>query len=184
MDIKNLRESWKNLEASIFLKKMKILYFLVFLQTISCSLIVSKSIKETTLVKDTNFTVAIAITNKGTVPATEISLHDQTFNNGSAFKIIAGKNYQKIPDLPVNSTYKITFIVAPKLPGVIKTYPAVVKYSADGVKYTAFSNFKGIYVEAWAPLVSKITGWLVFLLIGFGVLQVNSWIKGSDKKKN
>ena len=163
---------------------MKILLFLVFLKTISSFLIVSKSIKESTILKNNNFTVLVTLTNAGSVPISEILFHDQTFNNGSAFKIISGKNYQKIPDLPVDSTYKTSFVVSPKVHGMIKVYPAVVKYSINGTMYTAFSTFKGIYVKSWNPMVSTFGRWLVFIVILFTALKINVWIKNSDKKKN
>ena len=110
------------------------------------SLIVSKTFKEKSIVKGSNLTVLISITNKGASLAKDLTLHDQTFNNGSAFKIVAGKNYQKVPDIPVNKTYSTRFVVMPKVGGWIKGYPAVVKFENEKGKFTSYSTFKDIFV--------------------------------------
>jgi hypothetical protein len=164
---------------------MKILLLLfLFFKTLTSSVIVHKSVEEGVLVKNKNFTINVAITNKGKGTVTDVMLHDQTFNNASAFKIVQGKNYQKIPDLPINSTYKVSFTVLPKVAGKIKSSPSVVKFTMEGVQYTAFSNYQGIYVEAYSMFLWTVFRWCMFVLVVLGVLKVNSRLKSTEKKKS
>ena len=164
---------------------MKILLLLFLLKTliVQSTVIVYKSVKEQVLVKNKNFTITISVTNKGKETVTDVLLHDQTFNNGSAFKLMQGKNYQKIPDLPVDSTYKVSFTVLPKVGGKIKSYPSVVKFAKEGVQYTAFSNYQGIYVQAYPMMFSTVFRWAVFIAVVLGLLKINSLLKSTDKKK-
>ena len=135
-------------------------FLLSLLSTCHCLLIVQKSFKESVFIRNTNLTVRITITNRGPLLATDLLLHDQTFNNASAFSIVSGKNYVKVPDLPVNKSFTTRFVVLPKISGVIKGYPAVVKYASGDQKYTAYSSFKSLVVAPFSATQSVIVSFL------------------------
>ena len=132
--------------------------------SVNGSLIVHKKFKQETLVKSDNISVIIQLWNKGPSRAVNITLHDQTFNNASAFKLVSGKNYQKIPDLKTNQSHSISFVVRPKVSGWIAAYPAVVKYAseADGKKLTSYSSFKAMHVLPYKPSTSVMVSFQHF----------------------
>jgi hypothetical protein len=139
--------------------------FVLLATTANAGLIVHKKFKQETLVKSGNISVIIQLWNKGPSRAVNITLHDQTFNNASAFKLVAGKNYQKIPDLKSNQSHSISFVVRPKVSGWIATYPAVVKYASedDGKKLTSYSSFKPMHVLPYKPSTSIMVFPLILL---------------------
>lgn len=124
-------------------------------------LLVSKTLRgpngEQALVRGSNATVTLVLRNAGTTLLTNATLHDQTFNNGSAWKLVAGRNYQKVPDLAPGASHSVSFTVVPRVKGTVRAFPAVVKYAdKSGGKYTAFSNFKALYVQPYSRAQSAL----------------------------
>jgi hypothetical protein len=109
------------------------------------------------LVRDANATVLITLRNAGQGTLVNATLHDQTFNNGSAWRLVAGRNYQKVPDLAPGASHSVQFTVVPRVKGTVRSFPAVVKYAtSEGGKFTAFSNFKAVYVQPFSRAQSAL----------------------------
>ena len=52
--------------------------------------------------------------------------------------------------MKANETYTVTFVVVPKVVGITRAYPAVVKYSTEEEKQiTSFSTFKSVRVARY-----------------------------------
>jgi hypothetical protein len=155
------------------------------------SLLIHKKISGS-FVKNRNLTVSITLYNKASHDLVDLTLHDQTFNNASAFKIISGMNYQKLSLLKANHSQTLSFVVLPKKSGPLTAFPAVAKYkdASSEQQMTSFSTFQPLFikpVDPWTDFLYQLlglAGFLTFCVTVYVLLTKVSHSSTKEKKKS